>query len=125
MNTWVGCRRQREICKSYLLPPRIADSLLPRSIDYYGVTFDYLVPIDELDPDVLQINIIELETTSGPFANGEAYARDHLLFAVELAEYAGKKVLAVPRCCQKRKGTQDRLRVNSSVAGRGPFGSPG
>jgi hypothetical protein len=74
---------------------------------------------------VLQISIIELETASGPFAsgpfasgpfaNGEAYANRYLRFAVNLADYAGK-VLAVPRCCQRRKGTQDRARVNGSVA---------
>ena len=67
---------------------------------------------------MLQINIIELETDSGPFAHGGAYANEYLLFTVDLADYAGKKVLAVPRCCQKRKGTQDRARVNSSVAER-------
>lgn len=36
-------------------------------------------------------------------------------FAVDPAEYAGKKVLAVPRCCQKRKGTTDRRRINGDV----------
>ncbi|KAH6628870.1 hypothetical protein F5144DRAFT_594780 [Chaetomium tenue] len=87
-------------------------------IDYYGVTFDHLVPPNDPDPDVLQINILELETPSGPFANGGAYANRYLRFAVDLADYTGKKVLAVPRCCQKRKGTQDRARVNSSVAMR-------
>jgi hypothetical protein len=50
--------------------------------------------------------------------DGGAYANEHLLFAVDPAEYTGKKVLAVPRCCQKRKGTQDCERVNSSVAER-------
>jgi hypothetical protein len=45
-----------------------------------------------------------------------ACANEHLLIAVDRAEYIGKKVLAVPKCCQKRKGTQDCERVNSSVA---------
>lgn len=67
---------------------------------------------------MLQINIIELETDGGPFADGGAYANEYLLFTVVPADYTGKKVLAVPRCCQKRKGTQDRARVNSSVAKR-------
>ncbi|KAK3294856.1 uncharacterized protein B0H64DRAFT_401747 [Chaetomium fimeti] len=89
-----------------------------RHIDYYGVTFDHLVPANDPDPDVLQINILELETASGPFANGEAYANRYLRFAVDVADYVGKKVLAVPRCCQRRRGTQDRARVNSSVAER-------
>lgn len=67
---------------------------------------------------MLQINIIELETEDGPFTHGWAYANEHLLFAVDPTDYRGKKVLAVPRCCQKRKGTQDRARVNSAVAER-------
>jgi hypothetical protein len=87
-------------------------------MDYYGVTFDHLVPSGDLDPDVLQINICELEIETGPYAGGEAYANKYLQFAVDASEYAGKKVLAVPRCCQKRKGTQDRGRVNDSVAER-------
>lgn len=91
---------------------------LSRNIDYYGVTFDHLVPADDPDPDVLQINIIEMETDDGPFANGAAYANEGLLFAVDPADYAGKKVLAVPRCCQKRKGSQDRARINGEVAER-------
>jgi hypothetical protein len=61
---------------------------------------------------VLQINIIEMDDDGG------AYANKYLPFAVDPAEYIGKKVLAVPRCCQKRRGTQDRQRVNSSVSER-------
>jgi hypothetical protein len=89
-----------------------------RNIDYYGVTFDHLVPAEDVDPDVLQINIIEMEVNDGPFAHGAAYANEHLLFPVYPADYVGTKVLAVPRCCQKRKGSQDRKRINSSVAER-------
>lgn len=87
-------------------------SFLIRRIDYYGVTFDHLVPADCSDPEVLQINIIEMDDDEG------AYANEYLSFVVDPAEYTGRKVLAVPRCCQKRKGTQDRLRVNSSVTER-------
>jgi hypothetical protein len=83
-----------------------------REIDYYGVTFDHLVPADDPDPKVMQINVIEIEDDNG------AYANEHMAFAVDLAEFVGKKVLAVPRCCQKRKGTQDRARVNSCVEER-------
>ena len=96
----------------------LTDTYPPRHIDCYGVTFDHLVPSDDPDPEVLQINILELEMASGPYANGAAYANRYLEFAVDPADYAGKKVLAVPRCCQKRKGIQDRARVNSSVAMR-------
>ncbi|OTA91911.1 hypothetical protein M434DRAFT_75445 [Hypoxylon sp. CO27-5] len=81
-------------------------------IDYYGVTFDHLVPDGDLDPEVLQINIIEVDDDEG------AYANTSLSFVVDPADYMGKKILAVPRCCQKRKGTQDRGRINSSVAER-------
>ena len=48
--------------------------------------------------------------------DGGVYANTYLPFTVDPAEYTGKRVLAVPRCCQKRKGTQDRMRVNDSVA---------
>jgi len=47
-----------------------------RHINYHGVTFDHPVPADDPDPDVLQINIIELETNTGPFAHGGGYAND-------------------------------------------------
>ncbi|KAL2754790.1 hypothetical protein ACRALDRAFT_2042660 [Sodiomyces alcalophilus JCM 7366] len=67
-------------------------------IDYYRVTFDHLVPPDDVDPEVLQIN--------------------YLLFSVDPTEYTGKKVLAVPRCCRNRKGTQDRARINEGVSYR-------
>ncbi|PMD60192.1 uncharacterized protein K444DRAFT_643133 [Hyaloscypha bicolor E] len=62
-------------------------------IDYYGVTFDHLVPADDPDPKVLQINIIEIDNDGG------AYTNEYLPFAVDPAEYIGKKVLAVPRYC--------------------------
>jgi len=85
---------------------------LTRRIDYYGVTFDHLVPAGTHDPDVLQINIIETDDDQG------AYANKYLPFKVEPMG-SQKKVLAVPRCCQIRKGTQDRSRVNDSVNARG------
>ncbi|KAI1763128.1 hypothetical protein GGR53DRAFT_498665 [Hypoxylon sp. FL1150] len=78
-------------------------------IDYYGVTFDHLVPADEYFPEVLQINIFEIDSDDGEYAN------TYLPFTIDPAEYIGKKILAVPRCCQKRKGTTDRSRVNGSV----------
>ncbi|KAI0970562.1 hypothetical protein F4678DRAFT_435679 [Xylaria arbuscula] len=87
----------------------IMDPKPVQEIDYYGVTFDHLVPSDDYDPDVLQINIIEIEDDNGVYAN------TYMPFYVDLAEYAGKRVLAVPRCCQKRKGTTDRRRVNEGV----------
>jgi hypothetical protein len=61
---------------------------------------------------VLAISIIETESDRGAFAN------KYLLFSVDPTEYAGKKVLAVPRCCQVKNGTQDRRRINGEVADR-------
>ncbi|KAJ6013581.1 hypothetical protein N7540_008172 [Penicillium herquei] len=78
-------------------------------MDYYGVTFDHLVPGNDTNPEVLQINITEVEDDGGICAN------TWLLFPVDPVDYIRKKVLAVPRCCQKRKGTQDRGRVNMLV----------
>ena len=78
-------------------------------MDYYGVTFDHLVPTGDTDPEVLQINIIEIEDDSGVYAN------KYNSFDIDPAEYIRQKVLAVPRCCQKRKGTTDRIRINNAV----------
>lgn len=78
-------------------------------IDYYGVTFDHLVPTDDTDPEVLQINIIEIEDDGGVYANGNS------CFEIDPADYIRKRVLALPRCCQNRKGTTDRRRVNDGV----------
>lgn len=61
---------------------------------------------------MLQINIIEIEDDGG------AYANKFLPFTVDVASYASKKVLAVPRCCQNRRGTTDRVRVNEGVGYR-------
>lgn len=60
----------------------------------------------------MQININEMDHDGG------AYANKYLLFTVDPAEYTGRRALAVPRCCQKRKGTQDRSRINFMVAER-------
>lgn len=81
-------------------------------IDYYGVTFDHLVPTDDSDPEVLQINIFEIEDDGGIYAN------EGSCFEINPADYIGKRVLALPRCCQKRKGTTDRRRVNDGVSTR-------
>ena len=81
-------------------------------IDYYGVTFDHLVPADDPNPEVLAISIIEVDNDGGAFANKV------LSFQIDPTEYTGKKVLAVPRCCQVKKGTQDRQRWNILVAER-------
>lgn len=81
-------------------------------IDYYGVTFDHFVRADDPNPEVLAINIIEVDKDGGAFAN------EVLSFPIDVAEFVGEKVLAVPRCCQIKKGTQDRGRINGLVAER-------
>lgn len=115
MSTWVTCqrsvRRSTSVCINLYAGSQfdIPMANLTRVIDYYGVTFDHLVPADDTNPEVLQINIVEIENDNGIYAN------TWLSFAVDPTEFIGKKVLAVPRCCQKRKGTQDRGRVNTCV----------
>ena len=64
------------------------------------------------DPEVLAISIIEVDNDGGTFAN------EVLSFRIDPAEYTGKKVLGVPRCCQLKKGTQGRGRINGLVAKR-------
>ncbi|KAF1965908.1 hypothetical protein BU23DRAFT_593385 [Bimuria novae-zelandiae CBS 107.79] len=86
-------------------------------IDYYGVTFDHLVEPDNLDPEVLVINIIEVDK-GGTYGDGGSYANEVLLFRVDPTDFTGKKVLAVPRCCQHKKGTQDRKLINTMVMER-------
>jgi hypothetical protein len=44
-------------------------------IDYYGITFDHLVPADDTDPEVLQINIFEIEDDGGIYVNEVAVLR--------------------------------------------------
>lgn len=56
--------------------------------------------------------MVEIEADNGEYAN-EFYP-----FTVDPAEFVGKKILAVPGCCQNRKGSTDRRRVNGLVAER-------
>ncbi|KAI1130333.1 hypothetical protein F5Y10DRAFT_235892 [Nemania abortiva] len=96
----------------------VVNKIPQEEFDYYGVTFDHSVSPDDTDPEVLSINIMELEVDEGSFAGGVENANKYLRFTVDPADYLGKKVLAVPRCFQKRKGTTDRKRVNEGVARR-------
>ncbi|PNH69907.1 hypothetical protein VD0001_g7027 [Verticillium dahliae] len=48
----------------------------PRNeIDYYGVTFDHLVPADDPNPEVLQININEMDDDEGAASRYEPSER--------------------------------------------------
>lgn len=63
------------------------------------MTFDHLVSAGDTDPEMLDINIIELEAKDGLYANGLDYANETLSFKVKPLCDLGEKVLAVPRCC--------------------------
>lgn len=54
---------------------------LSRLIEYYGVTFDHLVPADDDSPEILQINAIEVEDDKG------VYATAWRLFTVDPTEF--------------------------------------
>jgi hypothetical protein len=84
-------------------------------IDYYGVTFDHLVAAGDLNPEVLAINLIEVDNYGGIYADGGTYANQVLPFPVDPTDYTGQRVLAVPRCCQHKKGIRDRARINGEV----------
>ncbi|KAF2736474.1 hypothetical protein EJ04DRAFT_597272 [Polyplosphaeria fusca] len=51
-------------------------------IDNYGVTFDHLISADTLDPEVLAINIIEVDNIGGVYADGGKYVSDVLPFSL-------------------------------------------
>ncbi|CAG8261339.1 unnamed protein product [Penicillium nalgiovense] len=70
----------------------------------YGRDVSPKVLADDINPEVLQTNIIEI----GNENENDVYANIWLSFVVEPTEFIGKKVPAVPRCCHKREGTQDR-----------------
>lgn len=90
--------------------PEIRSQQQLGKIDHYGVAFDNDFPPDKCFPEVLQINIFGIEADEGEYTN------EYLPFTVDPADCIGKKILAVPRCCRKRKGSTDRRRVNGSVA---------
>jgi hypothetical protein len=84
-------------------------------IDYYGVAFDHIVAAGESNPEVLAINVIEVDNDGGTYANGGTFANQVLQFSIDPTDYTRKRVIAVPRCCQHKKGTQGRARINSVV----------
>jgi len=103
---------QNTVCDTFTYPHYLLGYIQTDAysmIDYYGVTFDHLVPPDDPNPEVLQINIVEIEDDAG------LYAIKCNNFEIDPADYIGKQVLGAPRCCSKRRGTTDRIRVNESV----------
>ncbi|KAL5315052.1 hypothetical protein ACEPPN_017703 [Leptodophora sp. 'Broadleaf-Isolate-01'] len=67
-------------------------------IDYYGSTFNHLVPIDDTDPEVLQINILEIE------GDGGIYAKKSICFKIDPAVYTGKKVPCTAEMLSEKEG---------------------
>jgi hypothetical protein len=65
------------------------------------------------------MDIIEMGEDEGD------YAKRHLPFDVDQAEYwEEKKILAVPRYCRKRRGTQDRMSPSSVMIVAEPLWFP-
>lgn len=59
--------------------------------------------------NIFPVQYFEIEDDGGIYTNKSR------CFEIDPAVYTGKKVLALPRCCRKRKGTKDRRRVNDAV----------
>ena len=78
-------------------------------INYYSVTFDHLVPADNTNLEVFQINILKIEDNKG------VYTTQYNKFVINPADYIGKQVLGAPRCYSTRKGTSDTKRINDAV----------
>jgi hypothetical protein len=83
-------------------------------LDYYGVTFDHLVPPDDEDPMTLQILIAETENDNA------LYAKTNFRIQINAEDYTPyrKRVFANYRCCSIGEGTGDRMRINSDVQRR-------
>lgn len=67
-------------------------------IDYYRITFDHLVPIDDIDPEVLQINIFEIEDDRCIYAN------EYSCFENNPTDYTGKKCLLCRDAARNGRG---------------------
>jgi hypothetical protein len=80
-------------------------------LDTYCVTFDHLVPVDDKDPETLQITIFETEY------DNTAYANKHYIGLINPEDYTPhtNRVFATYRCCEWRRGTTDRSRINFEV----------
>ncbi|KAI1146655.1 hypothetical protein F4825DRAFT_440057 [Nemania diffusa] len=83
--------------------------LLPEPIlEAYAITFDHLLgPDDEDDPETLMLNIVD---------PNDPLSAD--LITIDTSPYTSGSelvLLLVPRCCQIRKGTTDRRRINREV----------
>ncbi|KAI3332454.1 hypothetical protein HD806DRAFT_480605 [Xylariaceae sp. AK1471] len=83
--------------------------LLPEPIlEGYAITFDHLLgPDDEDDPETLMLNI--LDPNDPLIANFITIDKDPYTSGPEPV------LLLVPRCCQARKGTTDRRRINREI----------
>ena len=75
----------------------------------YGITFDHLVPEHDEDPEVLQFNFCD--------PNDRKDNARYCKVSLDEPQYRNC-VVAVPRCCQVRRGSTDRKRVNGLVRRR-------
>ncbi|KAI1745540.1 hypothetical protein F4680DRAFT_105724 [Xylaria scruposa] len=84
--------------------------LLPEPIlEEYAITFDHLLGThDEDDPETLMLNIVDPNDTT----------RADLIIIEKSPYTSGPEpvLLLVPRCCQVRKGTTDRRRINREIS---------
>ncbi|KAI1171012.1 hypothetical protein F4777DRAFT_566894 [Nemania sp. FL0916] len=83
--------------------------ILPEPIhEAYAITFDHLLgPEHEDDPETLMLNIVD--------PNDDAEAK---FITIDKSLYTSETepvLLLVPRCCQVRKGTTDRRRINREI----------
>ncbi|TLD14356.1 uncharacterized protein PgNI_02831 [Pyricularia grisea] len=95
-STIYGCDPQPEVPDDLVIRHEycgwISKPPLPiEGFDYYGVTFDHLVPADDTNPEVLHINIIELEAKEGLYANGLNYTDETLSYKVDPLSYLGER----------------------------------
>ncbi|KAF2964885.1 hypothetical protein GQX73_g8682 [Xylaria multiplex] len=77
-------------------------------LEGYTITFDHLLgPGDEDDPETLMLNIID---------PNDPVRADHMTISKSPYTSGSEPVLLlVPRCCQVRKGTTDRRRINREI----------
>ncbi|KAI1178933.1 hypothetical protein F4777DRAFT_40991 [Nemania sp. FL0916] len=95
--------------QSYIFQGRTGDKPPEKDIPIsYYFTFDHLVgPENDLDPDTLMLNLVD--------PNDHQHSQ---LVRFDVGPYTSGSepvMLLVPRCCQTRKGTQDRGRINIEV----------
>ncbi|MCJ1259360.1 hypothetical protein MMC24_007197 [Lignoscripta atroalba] len=75
----------------------------------FAIVFDHFVPSSDVDPEVLQLNIIDSQDQ----AQLQKYFKSIIIDRHDPKYF--DSIIAVPRCCQTRVGSTDRGRVNDEV----------